>query len=108
MIGQTPLTKSAASLEAHHFSAAARSDAIPVKDCLMFCATNAHQELTGSVERRIQLRTHGRVRDLRVELGDEIVLLYGWAPTYYTKQLAQHGAMDVLTMHRIVNAIEVG
>jgi hypothetical protein len=74
----------------------------------MLRAPQVPQELKGNIENRIQLRTHGRVRDLRVELNDETVVIRGWAPTYYTKQLAQHGAMDVSTAYRVVNAIEVG
>jgi hypothetical protein len=74
----------------------------------MLRAQEVPQELRGTVENRIQLRTHGRVRDLQVELDAETVVIRGWAPTYYTKQLAQHGAMDVLTAYRVVNAIEVG
>ena len=61
-----------------------------------------------SILSRIQARTHGQVRELRVELADERVVIEGRARTYYAKQLAQHGAMDVLSGQTIVNRIVVG
>src|SRR4051794_31451 len=70
MIGQRPPTKSAGSNQALHVDDAARSAAQPLEDRFMPPAVAAPLELAGSVERRIQLRTHGRVRDLRVELAE--------------------------------------
>jgi hypothetical protein len=71
-------------------------------------AQNGLNDLTISVLTRIQARTHGQVRELRVELADEQVVLSGRARTYYAKQLAQHGAMDAIDGHTIVNRIVVG
>lgn len=57
---------------------------------------------------RVQSRTHGRVRDLRVERIGEQVVLRGWVANYHTKQLALQGALDALVDMRLVNKIVVG
>lgn len=56
-------------------------------------------EITAAVpldqlEGLLQRRLVGRVRDLRVELHDQGVVLRGWTRAYYAKQLAQHGVME--------------
>jgi len=73
----------------------------------MLTAT-APQDLTNSIKHRIHSRTHGRVWNLHVELNAQSVVLRGKTSTYYTKQLAQHGASEIITSQPIVNAIEVG
>ncbi len=65
------------------------------------------RDLAGLIERCIQVRTHGRLRNLRVELSDHAVVLRGVAPTYYTKQLALDGALEAVSSQRIINKIEV-
>lgn len=64
-------------------------------------------ELARAIERSIQTRTHGRMRDLSVELAGQEIVLKGRAPSYYTKQLAQHGAMDAVSGGRIINQIVI-
>jgi hypothetical protein len=64
-------------------------------------------ELASQLERRIQCRTHGRVRRVSVELGEEQVVLHGDAATYYLKQLAQQAVSEILNGREIVNAIDV-
>ena len=56
---------------------------------------------------RVEQRTGRRVRDLRVELCPEGVVLRGHAPTYHVKQLAQHGVRDLLPHVELRNAIVV-
>jgi hypothetical protein len=75
---------------------------------IMFPAPSVTADLSSRVELRIQARTFGRIRDLRVELVDQGVILHGWAPTYYAKQMAQTGAMDVVADQVVINEIEVG
>ena len=65
------------------------------------------QELSRSIEQRIQFRTHGRVHRLIVELCDQLVVLHGKTKTYYSKQLAQHAALELMGGRSLVNAIEV-
>jgi hypothetical protein len=59
------------------------------------------------LEAVLQTRLGGRVRDLRVTLKDEGVVLNGRATTYYAKQLAQHVVMETAGMTVLANDIEV-
>ena len=70
-------------------------------------AADSSSEVVTRVKHRIHSRTHGRVRDLHVELDGPSVVLRGRAANYYTKQLAQHGALEALAGQTIVNAIDV-
>jgi hypothetical protein len=56
---------------------------------------------------RVQQWTSRRVRDLRIELRPEGVVLEGHAATYHVKQLAQHGVRDLLPHVELRNAIVV-
>ncbi len=60
-----------------------------------------------SLERHIQCRLGSRVKDLRVEVRAEGVVIHGRAATYHAKQLAQHAAMEVAGMPVLVNDIDV-
>lgn len=64
-------------------------------------------EIAMELERRVQERTGRKVRDLRVELARERVILHGHAGSYYVKQLAQSGILDVLPRIALENDIEV-
>ena len=59
------------------------------------------------VERRVQIRTGRRVRNLTVELQPERVILRGRANCYHVKQLAQHAVRDILHDAHVENAIAV-
>jgi hypothetical protein len=48
-----------------------------------------------------------RVRELRVLIRRDGVVLQGWAGTYHAKQLAQHAAMELADMPILANDIEV-
>jgi len=64
-------------------------------------------QLQRELEHQVRLRTGRRVRNLAIEVQAEQVVLRGRAPTYYLKQLAQHGVWDVLPHVRLKNAIVV-
>ena len=64
-------------------------------------------QLRSDLERHILARTGRRLRNLAVELFPEAVILHGSATTYYVKQLAQHGARELLPQVRLENAIVV-
>ena len=64
-------------------------------------------ELACKIIHRIQSRTHGLVRELHVELADQSVVIKGRTRTHYARQLAEHGAMDLLCDLTIDNQIEV-
>ncbi|NLF09299.1 MAG: BON domain-containing protein, partial [Pirellulaceae bacterium] len=53
------------------------------------------------------LETGRAVADLTVEVGPQGVRLKGRCDSYYTKQLAQHAAMQFRGGDRLVNSIEV-
>jgi hypothetical protein len=59
------------------------------------------------LESAVQNRLGGRVRNFRVVIRDEGVILQGRAATYYAKQLAQHAAMEVGQLPILSNDIEV-
>jgi len=65
------------------------------------------EALATSIERAVQCETDRGVADLTVEVGPQGVLLKGRCETYYTKQLAQHAAMQIPGGDRLVNSIDV-
>jgi len=65
------------------------------------------QRLPSMIHQRIESRLSGRVRNLKVRLLENTVLLEGQCATYYTKQLAQHAALGVLEDEHLENAIVV-
>lgn len=73
-----------------------------------FVATTiSPEEVQESLEFLIERRLSGRVRDLRIVVRDNGVILQGRAPTYHAKQLAQHAAMELAGMRILANDIEV-
>jgi osmotically-inducible protein OsmY len=64
-------------------------------------------EFADSLESQIQRRLGGRVRDLRVLLREDGVILQGRSATYHAKQLAQHAAMELAGVRVLANDIEV-
>ncbi len=52
-------------------------------------------------------RLGNRVRDLRVLIRPEGMILQGRAATYHAKQLAQHAAMELADVPILANRIEV-
>jgi hypothetical protein len=59
------------------------------------------------LEELVQSRLGGRVRNLRLLVRDNGLILQGRAPTYHAKQLAQHAAMEVGHLPILANDIEV-
>jgi hypothetical protein len=59
------------------------------------------------LEGLMQRRLGNRIRDLRVVIRPEGVILQGRTATYHAKQLAQHAAMDLGKLPILANAIEV-
>ena len=55
----------------------------------------------------VQRRLAGRVRDLRILVRADGVVLKGSAPTYHAKQLAQHAVMELGGGPILANDIEV-
>jgi hypothetical protein len=66
----------------------------------------SHQELARA-EEHIRCRLSGKVRDLRLLVRNQGLVLQGRARTYYAKQLAQHAVMETLRLAIRANEIEV-
>jgi hypothetical protein len=59
------------------------------------------------LESQVRRRLGSRVRDLRIVVRDNGVILKGWALNYHAKQLAQHAAMEIAEAPILSNEIEV-
>jgi hypothetical protein len=60
------------------------------------------------IETRIRASTHGRIRDLKVEEIQGRVVVHGSVPSHHTRQLALHGALELLAGDRVTAQITVG
>jgi hypothetical protein len=65
------------------------------------------EKLASRIERAIRRGTCDKVRELRVEIRKDCVVLSGRCGTFYSKQLAQHAAMPLTDGKPLVNQIEV-
>lgn len=63
--------------------------------------------LAQQVESRVRESTHGRIRNLKVEEVQGRVVVRGQAPSHHTKQLALHGALELLSGDRFSALITV-
>jgi hypothetical protein len=59
------------------------------------------------LESRVQKRLNGRVRNLRLSLRENGLVLEGQTQSYYVKQLAQHAIMEAIDLPISANEIEV-
>ncbi|MCA9114301.1 MAG: hypothetical protein KDA79_04395 [Planctomycetaceae bacterium] len=59
-------------------------------------APTSSVEISLQVERLVQERTNGQIRNLRVDVADSYIVLTGRATTYYAKQMATHAAFEML------------
>jgi len=66
-----------------------------------------HEELAARLERIVHTRTGGRVRDLRIELEEHLIVVTGVVPTYYTKQLVTHAVLEEVKDRELSNAVDV-
>ncbi|MGO9464737.1 MAG: hypothetical protein ACLQIB_48225 [Isosphaeraceae bacterium] len=64
--------------------------------------------LAQRVEHRIRQSAHGRIRNLVVEEVEGQVIVSGRAPSHHAKQLALHGALELLSGDRFAARITVG
>jgi hypothetical protein len=64
--------------------------------------------LTTQVEDRVRQETYGRIRDLTVREDQGRILIRGRTPTHHAKQLALHGALQLLPGDRLRVEITVG
>jgi hypothetical protein len=59
------------------------------------------------LEARIQCRLGGQIREFRLVVVENGLILRGRAHTYYAKQLAQHAVMEAVGLRIVTNEIEV-
>jgi hypothetical protein len=70
-------------------------------------STETRAAEVADLETRLQLRLAGRVRDLRLLVRDQGIVLRGRARTYHAKQIAQHAVMEAAGLPIAGNEIEV-
>ncbi len=64
--------------------------------------------LVEQVETRVRELTHGRIRNLSVEEIQGHVVVKGEVSSHHTRQLALHGALELLSGDRFSAMITVG
>jgi hypothetical protein len=73
--------------------------------------TSLLTEVTSQREEDLELVLHSRlgsrIRNLRVLLRPNGIVLQGYACTYHAKQLAQHAVMEATRLPLLANDIEV-
>lgn len=65
------------------------------------------EEVAHRVRDELEAQLTGRIRQLKVGVAENSVVLSGFCSSFYTKQLAQHTARSVLSSERLVNDIAV-
>lgn len=65
------------------------------------------ERMAAKIEQAVWHATAAAVKDLRVELRGDEVILTGRCRTYYVKQIAQHAAMATASGWSVVNQIRV-
>ena len=80
------------------------------RDCVVSCGgrdvSRAAASQAATIRRRVAERTSGQIRDLSVAVVSRGVVLSGRTASFYSKQLAQHAAMQMSELP-LVNEIEV-
>jgi hypothetical protein len=64
--------------------------------------------LAKRVETKVRQWTHGRIRNLDVKEVQGQVIISGQAPSRHTKQLAMHGALELLSGEMFAEKITIG
>ncbi len=68
----------------------------------------SNPSLIEQIEARVRQSTHGRIRNLSVEEVKGQVVVRGQVPSHHTRQLALHGALELLSGDRFSALITVG
>jgi len=75
---------------------------------MAFDGLDSTPTLAQQVETRVRQSTHGRIRNLLVQEVQGQVSVSGQAPSRHTKQLALHGALELLSSDRFAEKITIG
>lgn len=85
--------------------------AVLERDCVVSCGgrevSRAAATQAATIRRKVAERTSGQIRDLSVAVEHRGVVLSGHTASFYSKQLAQHAAMQMTGDLPLVNEIEV-
>jgi hypothetical protein len=92
---------------AEAFAASGSSPDLSAPGCAGVAAVPTSFAPEKHLELQVQRRLGGRIRDLRVIVRQDGVILQGRAATYHAKQLAQHAAMELADLPILANDIEV-
>jgi hypothetical protein len=69
---------------------------------------DTERSLAERVETKVRQLTHGRIRNLVVEEIQGQVIISGQAPSRHAKQLALHGALELLSGDCFADEITIG
>jgi hypothetical protein len=69
---------------------------------------NSGPSLAMRVETKVRQFTHGRIRNLVVQEVQGQVIVSGQAPSRHAKQLALHGALELLSSDCFAEKITIG
>ena len=69
---------------------------------------DARLSLAQQVEAKVRQLTHGRIRNLVVKEEEGQVIVSGQVPSRHAKQLAMHGALEILSGDCFSEKITVG
>ncbi len=74
---------------------------------MSLATTSSFIDLAQQIENRVRESTHGRIRNLKVEEVQGRFVVAGQVPSHHTKQLALHGALELLSGDRFASEITV-
>jgi hypothetical protein len=75
---------------------------------MIFDGSDARPTLAQQVEAKVRQLTHGRIRNLVVQEDQGQVIVSGQVPSRHAKQLAMHGALELLSGDCFSEKITVG
>ena len=75
---------------------------------MIFNGSDARPSLAQQVEAKVRQLTHGRIRNLVVKEEQGQVIVSGQVPSRHAKQLALHGALELLSGECFSEKITVG
>jgi len=75
---------------------------------MIIAHADANMSLMEQVAARVRESTYGRIRNLRVEEDQGRVVVRGQVPSHHSRQLALHGALEILSGDRFSSKITVG
>lgn len=82
--------------------------AYPESGTMILNGCDARLSLAQQVEAKVRQLTHGRIRNLVVTEEEGQVIVSGQVPSRHAKQLAMHGALEILSGDCFSENITVG